>query len=284
AVWSLSGDGQGLVPLDGQYELRRPQAGRGLVTAFRETPHRGPNSEHAARASTPAAHTSSDQGGCGMQVGWDWASETHDVTVMDDAGQVVDRWSLTHDEAGLDRAIGRLARHGRPPELPGGIETTQGVVGDRPVPAGHPVIPVHPNAFNATRPRWGAARANSDPGDSWKLADLLRTDGHRLHRLRPLGAGARHLQALARLRDDHLEAKTAATNQLGALLDAHWPGAKAIFARLDSPIALAFLDRYPTPQAAERLGQARLAAFLRRQSHSGHPSPAERLERLPPAH
>jgi hypothetical protein len=34
-----------------------------------------------------------------MQVGWDWASETHDVTVMDNAGQVVDRWSLTHDEA-----------------------------------------------------------------------------------------------------------------------------------------------------------------------------------------
>src|SRR5829696_240547 len=53
SVWFLSGDGQGLVPLDGQYELRRLRAGRGLVTAFRETPHRGPNSEHAARASTP---------------------------------------------------------------------------------------------------------------------------------------------------------------------------------------------------------------------------------------
>jgi hypothetical protein len=38
-----------------------------------------------------------------------------------------------------------------------------------------------------------------------------------------------NLQALSRLRDDHLEAKTAATNQLGALLDAHWPNAKAIF-------------------------------------------------------
>src|SRR5512132_3317792 len=49
-----------------------------------------------------------------MQVGWDWASETHDVTVMDIGGQVVERWSLTHDEAGLDQAIGRLARHGRP--------------------------------------------------------------------------------------------------------------------------------------------------------------------------
>ena len=191
-----------------------------------------------------------------MQVGWDWASEAHDITVMDSAGQVIDRWSLTHDEAGLDRAIGRLASYGRPHELPVAIETTNGVVVDRLLAAGHPVIPVHPNAFNATRPRWGAARAKSDPGDSWKLADLLRTDGHRLHRLRPLDTATLNLQALARLRDDHLEVKTAATNQLGALLAGHWPGAKAIFARLDSPIALAFLERYPTPQAAERLGEA----------------------------
>jgi Transposase len=160
------------------------------------------------------------------------------------------------------------------------IETTNGVVVDRLLAAGHPVIPVHPNAFNATRPRWGAARAKSDPGDSWKLADLLRTDGHRLHRLRPLGAATLNLQVLSRLRDHHLEAKTAATNQLGALLDAHWPGAKAIFARLDSPIALAFLERYPTPQAAERLGEGRLAAFCRRHAYSGHRTPAALLTRL----
>jgi hypothetical protein len=45
-----------------------------------------------------------------MQVGWDWASETHDVTVMDNAGQVIDRWSLGHDEVGLDRpSVGWLA-------------------------------------------------------------------------------------------------------------------------------------------------------------------------------
>jgi transposase len=215
-----------------------------------------------------------------MQVGWDWASETHDITVSNDRGQVVDRWSLTHDEAGIDQAIGRLTRHGQPGQLPVAIELSSGLVVDRLLAAGHPVVPIHPNAFNATRPRWGAARAKSDPGDSYKLADLLRTDGHRLRRLRPPDATTRNLQAMVRLRDDHVEAKTAATNQLGALLDAHWPGAKAIFARLDSPIALDFLERYPTPQTAERLGEARLAAFLRRHSYCGRRPPAELLARL----
>jgi hypothetical protein len=86
----------------------------------------------------------------------------------------------------------------------------------------------------------------SIPGDSYKLADYLRTDGHRLRALRPLDAATRELRALSRVRDDHVAAKTAASNQLGALLDAHWPGAMRIFSRLGSQIALAFLDTYPT--------------------------------------
>lgn len=148
---------------------------------------------------------------------------------------------------------------------------------DRLLGAGHPVVPIHPNAFNAARPRWGASRAKSDAGDSYRLADYLRTDGHRLRQLRPLDAGTAELQALVRMRGDHVAAKVAATNQLAALLDRHWPGAKAIFARLDSAIALAFLSDYATPQSAARLGEARMAGFLRRHGYSGHRSPVEIL-------
>ena len=215
-----------------------------------------------------------------MHVGWDWASETHDITVIDDSGAVVDRWSLRHNEAGIDAALSRLATHGRPAELRVAIETTSGLVVDRLLAAGHPVVPIHPNAFNAARPRWGASRAKSDPGDSFKLADYLRTDGHRLRRLEPLDAATAELQALSRLRDDHVEAKVAATNQLAALLGRHWPGAGKIFARLDSEIALAFLDDYPTPAAAARLGEARLKMFCRRHSYCGRRAPAKLLERL----
>jgi hypothetical protein len=36
----------------------------------------------------------------------------------------------------------------------------------------------------------------------------------------------------------------AATNPVDAILDAHWPGAKAIFADTESAISLAFLRRF----------------------------------------
>jgi transposase len=215
-----------------------------------------------------------------MFVGWDWASATHAVTVLDDAGVVVDRWGFRHTEQDLVGALDRLARLAEPAALPVIIERASGLVVERLLAAGHPVVPVHPTAFWAARPRWGASGAKSDPGDSYKLADYLRTDGHRLRRLDPPDTGLRELQALVRLREDHVRARTAASNQLGALLEAHWPGPTAVFFRLASPIALAFLTDYPTPQAAARLGEARMASFCRRHSYRGGKTPAQLLARL----
>lgn len=215
-----------------------------------------------------------------VYVGWDWARETHDVTVIDDTGEIEERFALCHDEDGIEAAIARLARHGAPSGLLVAIETSSGLIVDRLLDAGHPVVPIHPNAFNAARPRWGASRAKSDPGDSYELADYLRTDGHRLRRLEPLDVATAEIQALSRMRSDHLEAKVAATNQLTALLARHWPGAGVIFGRLNSKIALAFLDDYPTFEAALRLGEARMAMFCRRHSYCGRRAPAELLGRL----
>ena len=215
-----------------------------------------------------------------MQVGWDWASQTHDVTVMDDDGRIVDRFELRHDEAGLEDATARLALHGEPKDLPVAIETNSGVVVDRLLDAGHPIVPIHPNSFNAARARWGASGAKSDPGDSYRLADFLRTDGHRLRRLTKLDPATAELRALVRMRDDHVAAKVAAMGQLAALLDRNWPGAKAIFARLDSDIALDFVTDYPTPESAVHLGEARMAMFMKRHGYSGHRSAAQLLARL----
>ena len=88
------------------------------------------------------------------------------------------------------------------------------------------------------------------------------------------------LQALTRQRDNRLALRIAAVSQLAALLDQHWPGGKTIFAQLHSPIALDFLHRYPTPQAAASLTPARIEAFCRRRGYSGRRSGAELLERL----
>jgi transposase len=213
-------------------------------------------------------------------IGWDWATETHDVTVMDDTGKRIDRWELAHTEEGFAKTLARLRKHGDPTDLPVAIETSKGLAVDRLLAAGHPIVSVHPNAFHAMRARWGASKAKTDAGDSMKLADYLRTDGHLLPRLEPTEQATLDLQALTRQRADHVEAKVAAVNQLAALLDAHWPGGKAVFFNLDSDIAMAYLERYPTPAKAAKLTAGRLEAWCKRRGYSGKKPGSVLIERL----
>ena len=56
------------------------------------------------------------------------------------------------------------------------------------------------------------------------------------------------LRALTRAREDLVAARVALANQLRAELERFWPGPIGLFSALDSPISLAFLARYPSPQ------------------------------------
>jgi transposase len=213
-------------------------------------------------------------------VGLDWAANSHAVCVLDDTGTPRWRGTVPHTAAGLAELVQRLRRFGPPATVPVAIERPSGLVVDSLLDAGFVVVPIHPNVVKASRPRYTAAGGKSDPGDAYLLADLLRTDGHRFRPLQPLADETRALRTLVRGRDDLVVQRVALANQLRALLERGWPGAAVIFADIDSPIALAFLTRYPTPQSAERLGERRLAQFLRRHRYCGRRSPAELLARL----
>jgi transposase len=213
--------------------------------------------------------------------GLDWASRDHAVCVIDDGGAIRDRFDVTHDAAGLRELVARLRRYGATPtQLPVAIERPSGLVVDVLIEAGFAVVPIHPNIVKATRPRYRAHGAKSDASDAYLLADLLRTDGARFRPLQPQSDAIRALRALVRGRDDLVAARVQLANQLRSLLESFWPGAASIFADIDSPIALAFVQRYPTPATAARCGEKRLAAFLALHRYSGRRSPAELLERL----
>jgi len=139
---------------------------------------------------------------------------------------------------------------------------------------------VHPNQLAAARDRYRAGGGKSDGFDAYVLAELARTDMHRFRLLEPDSDETKALRALTRTREDLVEQKVALANQLRAQLDAFWPGAKQIFADVDSPIGLAFLERYPSPADARSLGAKRLAGFLARNGYCGRKTPAELLARL----
>ena len=211
-------------------------------------------------------------------VGLDWAVQTHAVCVIDAEGRVLDRFEVVHDRDGLAGLMRRLARFDS--RLRIAIERPSGLIVDALVEAGHEVVPIHPNAVKASRPRYRSHGGKSDSSDAYLLADLLRTDGHRWRALCPQSDAVKALRALVRSRDDLVGTRVALGNQLRSALEASWPGAACIFADITSQIGLAFLKRYPSPASAARLNERRLQAFCRREHYSGRRSAAELLTRL----
>ena len=212
--------------------------------------------------------------------GIDWAAEAHAVCVMDAGGKIVAGFTIEHSADGIALLIGRLARYGTPGGMPVAIERPNGRLVDLLLEAGHPVVPVSPNAIKTWREGEVLSGAKSDAGDAAVIAEYLRLRQHRLRTAAPYSDETLALRTVVRSRGDLVEMRVAATNQLSALLEAHWPGAKAIFADVESPVSLEFLTRYPTPAAAAHLGEKRMAAFLVKHGYSGRRTAAELLARL----
>jgi transposase len=212
--------------------------------------------------------------------GLDWGGAGHAVCIVDATGAVLLSLEIRHDAAGLAELRKRLAKLAPAGALPIAIERPTGLIVDALVEAGHPVVPIHPNVVKACRPRYRAAGGKSDPGDAFMLADILRTDGHRFRPLQPCSDEIKALRALVRGRDDLVAERVCLANRLRSLSEGFWPGAAAVFADIDSPIALAFVQRYPTPESAARLGEKRMKAFLASHAYCGRRTPAELLARL----
>lgn len=171
-------------------------------------------------------------------VGVDWAAASHAVCVLDATGKQVTAFIIEHSADGLAGLTRRLAELGDPAAMPVAIERPDGRLIDVPLEAGHPVVPVKPNAIKAWRDGEVLSGAKSDAGDAEVIAEYLRLRQHRLHPATPYSAQTKALRTVVRIRTDLVETRVATINQLSALLDLHWPGAKAIFADVESPIAL----------------------------------------------
>ena len=121
--------------------------------------------------------------------GIDWAAEIHAVCVMDATGKIVAQFTIAHSADGIATLIRRLARFGDPAEMQVAIERPNGRLVDLLPEAGHPVVPVKPNAIKAWREGEVLPGAKSDAGDAAVIAEYLRLRQHKLTVAVPYSAG-----------------------------------------------------------------------------------------------
>jgi transposase len=196
-------------------------------------------------------------------VGIDWADQHHDVAVIDEHGKQLDKKRVAHSAEGLAdlvtivKSIGDVSQHAD--HVACIIETNKGLLITALLEAGLPVYPVNPKTLEKWRKPSGA---KTDAIDAFLLARKGRSDLDQLRRLEPDSPLVQELKQLTRDQDSLIQMQTRLLNQLTACLKAYYPVALELFTKLHQATTLAFLQAYPTLQAAQAASEAEILEVL----------------------
>lgn len=202
--------------------------------------------------------------------GIDWASDHHDVTVVDDTGTLLAKARIDDTAEGLAELLQLLAEHGDTAEdpVPVAIETSRGLLVACLRATGRPVYAINPMAAARYRDRHAVSRKKSDHLDAMVLANILRTDAAAHRRLPADSELAQAIAVLARAQQDAVWDRTQAANKLTSHLREYFPGfLAAVGIRREGvchPIARTLLAAAPTPERAAHLTRAQLRSLLKK--------------------
>lgn len=191
--------------------------------------------------------------------GFDWASDHHDVIVVDKAGTIVAKFAFEESATGWHEFVERTKGF---PSLALTIETCSGAVVERLLQTRHTVYPVNPKQAQRYRDRKAPSGVKTDRLDAWSFADALRLDGHSWKALSPEDPMILELRQLCRDEVALIEQRTVLINQVRAALREYYPTALAAFEDWTSPSAWAFVEAFPTPQALVAAGRRKWEKFL----------------------
>ncbi|MFE4631248.1 IS110 family RNA-guided transposase [Streptomyces mirabilis] len=201
--------------------------------------------------------------------GIDWASDHHDVALVDHDGALLARARITDDPTGLQQLLDLLGEHGDAAgaPIPVAIETSRGLLVARLRATRRPVYAINPMAVARYRDRHSVARKKSDHLDAMVLANILRTD-MATHRPLPHNRElAEAVAVLARAQQDAVWDRTQAGNKLRSHLREYFPGFLTAFQSsregLCSPVARVILAAALTPERAAKLTRTQLRSLLK---------------------
>ncbi len=192
-------------------------------------------------------------------VGFDWASDHHDVVLVDQQGKIVEDFRFDDTADGWQRLVKTLSKY---PDPAVAIETSSGATVERLLEAGYAVYPVNPKAAKRYRERKAPSGTKTDHLDAWSLADALRLDGHTWRQLKPDDPLTVELRLLCRDEVTLIEQRTALICQLRAALHEYYPVVLEAFEDWTLRSAWAFVEAFPTPEALTKAGKRKWEKFL----------------------
>ena len=211
-------------------------------------------------------------------IGLDWGDQKHSFALQERSGQV-QTGTLEHSAENLHRWLKELEQRfgGRPVRL--GIETSRNAV----VAAllHYPwleIYPINPVTSARYRRAFTPSGAKDDLPDALVCLELVRDHAAKLRPLQPQDPQTLKLTGLVQARRDMVDRRTALLNQLTSLLKNYYPQALSLLENLNSPMAVAFLKRWPDLISLKAAKAATVKRFFYQHNVRSEELVKERLE------
>ncbi len=199
-------------------------------------------------------------------VGVDWASEAHEVCVLDGKGTVVERFCVEHSGEGLEKLEKRLGERvgGCFSRVKVAIEVPRGAVVETLLVLGCRVFSVNPKQLDRFRDRHTVAGSKDDRRDAFVLADSLRTDGHLFREVRLPPEAMTRLREMLAVRKEVVREERRLANQLREQLLRYDPQLLSLCPGADESWLMDLLEKVPTPAQGAVFPRGQVTKILRK--------------------
>lgn len=208
-----------------------------------------------------------------VYIGIDWSANKHDIAFVNQAGAVLDFFTINHTESGLHRLDATRVKLGlAPSDCLVALETAHNLIIDFLWGHGyHKVYVVPPTVVKSSRQLHRQSGARNDQSDAFFLARLLRHERDTLHLWRPDQLLTRQIRAQVSLVIHLKNTQNRMCNRLRDTLLRYYPAACNLFSKLESSISLSFISSYPTPDDSMAISFDEFKQFTRKHRY---PRPA----------
>ena len=198
-------------------------------------------------------------------VGIDWATEFHEVCVLDAQRKVVEQRKVEHSGQGIAQLVEMLQKlsGGQPDQVAVAIELPRGAIVETLVERAFAVFSLNPKQMDRFRDRHTVPGAKDDSRDAFVMADSLRTDLHLFHRVRLDDKLVIRIRELSRTEEDLQHDMVRSTHRLRELLLRYYPQMLKLCSSVDEPWFWELLEMAPLPADVVRLKRSKVEQLLR---------------------
>lgn len=201
-----------------------------------------------------------------LLVGVDWASTSHQVSVLDPEGTILRELVVEHRAADIASFVDELSVHvgGQPDQIAVGIERPRGALVETFLERGLHVYALNPKQLDRFRDRHTMAGAKDDRLDAYVLADALRTDRHRFRRVDVEHPLVIQIRELSRANEDLRDEQNRLSNRFRDQVHRCAPHLLRLCPSADEPWFWELVERVEGPDPWRRVQRRAVQRLLKR--------------------